>query len=947
MAGVSLGGLSSGLDTQSIIDQLMAIDRAPETRMKLQQSALQARQQTLTDIGTRLRNLSDTVKDLGSTVTWANTPDARGLRQHEAERDAPQRRGARRPRDRGHLARALRAAQLRLHGERLDAQIGSAHIALSALGRRQRRRRQDQLERRLARLRGLRPGPARRHDEGPACPHPQGHRRVQRDRQAVSGADWTSTEAYTAGVNAKFTVDGGAPAGEPEQRRQERRPRPPAHASRAPGPRRSPWLPGARPGRDQGQGPGVRRPVQLDDRLHPHGAHREARPERDDRHGRPQGPAVRRPAAHGPALAAAQRDHRQDRRSAARSSRSPTSASRPAPAPAAPRAPTRSPASSRSTRQARPTRSTDNRLDVKSFLTDTTKGISAKLDGLLDPVAKASTGLIDVRANEAGERVVGHRRPDPARSRTGSAQRQDRLHAQFTAMEQALAQSQSQGSWLTAQLGYALNSQPFLPITVASSAPIPSEAHVRVRPRPQRLPRERRPDGHAGAARRDALRRREPLPDPVGHRDARRPCRPGGREAPPRRGDHRRAPLDARHVGRRDRRASPGALPVPQGAPLSARLKQDAGKVDEVAGFMRELRGVGRDRRRETQPRVPHNSVTSPIEQPRRVTAYERLAELAEAERDHAVAGRIDELLAVQARGRSPRRHPSGEGARRAPARTSSAPRPRAPRSPLPWRPPCAPPAPTPCTSSRAASPWPRTGRLRRPFRASRTAAEGRLARRTRRVRSSLRRRTARRGEGGPAPGGVMRVVSAQVHNEHRPRSLSHVAAVRGATSRCIDESGTPQTLKEFPQPADDLASTHGRVRGTVQGRTPLPGSPYPKWNCSTSLSSASSAPSPAPPLRQTALANNIANANTPGYQRQDVDFHSALQAALASGEPRAVASAPLRRQTDADDAMRADGSTSTSTSSRPSSPRTASSTRRSSRSPRGRIDILESAMGR
>ena len=29
----------------------------------------------------------------------------------------------------------------------------------------------------------------------------------------------------------------------------------------------------------------------------------------------------------------------------------------------------------------------------------------------------------------------------------------ERLQAQFTAMEQALAQSQSQGSWLTAQLG--------------------------------------------------------------------------------------------------------------------------------------------------------------------------------------------------------------------------------------------------------------------------------------------------------------------------------------------------------------------------------------------------------------------------------------------------------------------------------------------------------------
>src|SRR4029079_12843209 len=73
MAGISLSGLSSGLDTQSIIDQLMAVDRAPETRMTLQQSALRARQSTLTDIGTRLRNLLTTAKDLGSISTWADT----------------------------------------------------------------------------------------------------------------------------------------------------------------------------------------------------------------------------------------------------------------------------------------------------------------------------------------------------------------------------------------------------------------------------------------------------------------------------------------------------------------------------------------------------------------------------------------------------------------------------------------------------------------------------------------------------------------------------------------------------------------------------------------------------------------------------------------------------------------------------------------------------------
>ena len=73
MAGISLGGLSSGLDTQSVIDQLMAIYRAPETRLRLKESALEARQQTLSDVATRLRNLLTAAKDLGSVSTWADT----------------------------------------------------------------------------------------------------------------------------------------------------------------------------------------------------------------------------------------------------------------------------------------------------------------------------------------------------------------------------------------------------------------------------------------------------------------------------------------------------------------------------------------------------------------------------------------------------------------------------------------------------------------------------------------------------------------------------------------------------------------------------------------------------------------------------------------------------------------------------------------------------------
>lgn len=37
---------------------------------------------------------------------------------------------------------------------------------------------------------------------------------------------------------------------------------------------------------------------------------------------------------------------------------------------------------------------------------------------------------------------------------------------------------------------------------------------------------------------------------------------------------------------------------------------------------------------------------------------------------------------------------------------------------------------------------------------------------------------------------------------------------------------------------------------------------------------------------RQTALTNNVANAETPGYQRQDVNFETALEGAMSSGAP-------------------------------------------------------------
>jgi flagellar basal-body rod protein FlgB len=47
--------------------------------------------------------------------------------------------------------------------------------------------------------------------------------------------------------------------------------------------------------------------------------------------------------------------------------------------------------------------------------------------------------------------------------------------------------------------------------------------------------------------------------------------------------------------------------------------------------------------------------------------------------------------------------------------------------------------------------------------------------------------------------------------------------------------------------------------------------------------------------LRQSLLTSNLANANTPGYQRQDVNFQGALSNAMASGQsPDSVSFSPV-----------------------------------------------------
>lgn len=59
--------------------------------------------------------------------------------------------------------------------------------------------------------------------------------------------------------------------------------------------------------------------------------------------------------------------------------------------------------------------------------------------------------------------------------------------------------------------------------------------------------------------------------------------------------------------------------------------------------------------------------------------------------------------------------------------------------------------------------------------------------------------------------------------------------------------------------------------------------------------------------LRNTVLTNNIANADTPGFQPSDVDFHGALRDAISRG-PAAIEALQMTPEQGAPVAMRADG---------------------------------------
>jgi flagellar hook-associated protein 2 len=68
----NIGGIASGLDTNTIIGQLLAIERQPEVRALQQQHVEESRQNALRDVNTRLTNLQTAIAGLRDVSTWGD-----------------------------------------------------------------------------------------------------------------------------------------------------------------------------------------------------------------------------------------------------------------------------------------------------------------------------------------------------------------------------------------------------------------------------------------------------------------------------------------------------------------------------------------------------------------------------------------------------------------------------------------------------------------------------------------------------------------------------------------------------------------------------------------------------------------------------------------------------------------------------------------------------------
>src|SRR3954463_5135725 len=73
MAGISLTGMASGLDTDSIISQLMALEQNKVTAVQMRQVKVQAHKEELSSIKTKLDAFKSAAAALSDAATWKAT----------------------------------------------------------------------------------------------------------------------------------------------------------------------------------------------------------------------------------------------------------------------------------------------------------------------------------------------------------------------------------------------------------------------------------------------------------------------------------------------------------------------------------------------------------------------------------------------------------------------------------------------------------------------------------------------------------------------------------------------------------------------------------------------------------------------------------------------------------------------------------------------------------
>src|SRR3954470_22328070 len=71
--GIELSGMASGLDTATMVDQLMSIERQPLTRLQYQQTAVTAEQSNIRTVQSKLMTLSSAADALRGSSLWGDT----------------------------------------------------------------------------------------------------------------------------------------------------------------------------------------------------------------------------------------------------------------------------------------------------------------------------------------------------------------------------------------------------------------------------------------------------------------------------------------------------------------------------------------------------------------------------------------------------------------------------------------------------------------------------------------------------------------------------------------------------------------------------------------------------------------------------------------------------------------------------------------------------------